>query len=307
MTGNHRRHGFKGFTLIELLVVIAIIAILIALLLPAVQQARESARRAQCLNNLKQIGLAMHNYESTYRMFPTRTTGTANGRRRHALMPRLLPYLDQDSVYNQYNFNDHWYDPSNANVQKIQIAAFKCPSTPSNNRMATTTYMGFSGPRACTDYATMNLVNGALTGTGLIDTKSEGGDGILRDDFDRATIGGVLDGTSNTELMTENAGRPDLWVKGSLVSTNTVSGAGWADFQQDFDLHGTNVTSAITVTQPGSIAINATNNNEIYSFHVGGAFVLFADGRVRFLSENTNLRVIAKITTARKGEVLDNF
>ena len=100
----------RGFTLIELLVVIAIIAVLIALLLPAVQQAREAARRSQCKNNLKQLGLAMHNYESTHRTFPGGlSTPSASGITGYATtLVEMLPYVEQAQIYNQYNFSKIW-------------------------------------------------------------------------------------------------------------------------------------------------------------------------------------------------------
>lgn len=135
----------KGFTLIELLVVIAIIAVLIALLLPAVQQAREAARRTQCKNNLKQIGLAIHNYHSSYGQLPigrmrhlddvtTATFINANG---WAVM--LLPNMDQGNVYNTYNQNVPYYHPSNAAAIAVPLAVYQCPSTPQNSTFIAST------------------------------------------------------------------------------------------------------------------------------------------------------------------------
>ena len=121
----------RGFTLIELLVVIAIIAILIALLLPAVQQAREGARRTQCRNNLKQIGLAIHNYESTFSCFPPGgiedsnpgTSGIGAGG-----FTLILPYIDQSNSYNLYNFNENYSTPYNQAVLNQQVTSLLCPS-----------------------------------------------------------------------------------------------------------------------------------------------------------------------------------
>src|SRR6186997_2060270 len=108
----HRRARARGFTLIELLVVIAVISVLIALLLPAVQQAREAARRSQCKNNLKQIGLAVHNFENSYRHLPVSNRPPSVGSKRLSGITRILPYLDQTSVYNIYNQNLQWSDPN---------------------------------------------------------------------------------------------------------------------------------------------------------------------------------------------------
>ncbi len=129
----------RGFTLIELLVVIAIIAILIALLLPAVQQAREAARRSQCRNNLKQLGLALHNYHDNFKMFPLSQLGGVTGQsdwRGHSAQTMILPYIDQAPLYNRYNMDVWaWWDtgkgpPNDAagGAAHAKIPAFRCPS-----------------------------------------------------------------------------------------------------------------------------------------------------------------------------------
>ena len=119
----------SAFTLIELLVVIAIIAVLIALLLPAVQQAREAARRSSCRNNLKQHGLALHNYHNTYDKFPPATSGTPSN---HSWRVALMAYLDQTSIANQWRYTDtnYWYDEPHKTLSNVQIPSFKCPSDP---------------------------------------------------------------------------------------------------------------------------------------------------------------------------------
>ena len=125
----------RGFTLIELLVVIAIIAVLIALLLPAVQQAREAARRTQCKNNLKQLGLALHNYHDTYNLFPGAsfcgTTGTSSIAHCHTWIESLFPYFDQAPLFNQINFNVANHQDVNPTVlNNVKLQALMCPSDP---------------------------------------------------------------------------------------------------------------------------------------------------------------------------------
>ena len=139
----HNRSGRRspGFTLVELLVVIAIIGILIALLLPAVQAAREAARRAQCSNNMKQIGLAFHNYHDTYRTFPLPTNvsllSTGGLGTSHSWSLSILPFIEQTSIYDTYNLNLSCWDPVNEAAVDTAIPGYVCPSTPNGDRTIT--------------------------------------------------------------------------------------------------------------------------------------------------------------------------
>ena len=280
---------------------IAIIAVLVALLLPAVQMAREAARRSQCKNNLKQLGLAFANYESALGMYPSRTTATANGKR-HAIMPRLFAYMDRSDLDEKYDFNSHWYDPTNLAVIQNSVSGFLCPSTPNAQRMdMTSSGYGNSPARACYDYGELNVINNVLFPLGLLDPESIASPkGALRDDFENCRLRDFTDGTSNTLLLAECGGRPDRYNNGNRVSGSIITGGGWADFRQGFDLHG---ADPLTGNTPGPAGINVTNANEVYSFHPGGAHVLLADGSVRFLTESLSLRVLARLITIRAGEV----
>ena len=309
MSTDFARCRRAGFSLIELPVTIAIIALLIGLLLPAVQQAREAARRSQCSNNLKQIGLALHSYEAQWGMFPTATRPmpTQPGRKQAATLARLLPFVEQSRLAKRYDFRVHWFEAPNTSVIPMQLAIFQCPSTPNSNRIDTKPItvggVSFSGPRACADYAPVEGIGSLLNGTGLIDMQSEGGAGALQVNFTQCRIGDIRDGTSSTLTIAEDAGRPVWYLRGTIDPMATVlPGGGWADDEQDFYLHG--AKSDALATPPGPCAINCHNDGEIYSFHTGIANVLFADGHTKFLSASTDIRVVARLITPRSREVV---
>jgi prepilin-type N-terminal cleavage/methylation domain-containing protein len=121
----------RGFTLIELLVVIAIIAILVALLLPAVQQAREAARRAHCRNNLKQMGIALHDYHEIHKTLPPGVVTDSNDLRDgwHSGLTLLLPHLEEQTIHNQFDFNLSWREPINIAAANAHVNTFRCPSS----------------------------------------------------------------------------------------------------------------------------------------------------------------------------------
>jgi prepilin-type N-terminal cleavage/methylation domain-containing protein len=295
---------YHGFTLIELLVVIAIIAILIALLLPAVQQAREAARRTWCRNNLKQLSLAVHNYHDAFGVVvPQRIQS------QHSWMALLLPHLDQSTVYNTYDFNIPWDHVGNQSATSAILSVLHCPSSPSdaafrydlgNNKFASTTDYGPTSGIAPNPWYQRQ----GFDRTGAISRRTR-------------HLMSITDGTSNTLLLVEDVGRPQHWTAGHRgpdlsingcpnfnVTTGLVMGAAWASPRNALPLHGFTKDG---LDCPGPCAINCTNNNEAYSFHEGGMLATFADGHVQFLSESIAYSVYAELITARGGEVVSGY
>lgn len=300
--------GRRGLTLIELLVVISIIAILVGLLVPAVQRVRAAAARMQCANNLKQLGLALHNYHGLHGAFPPGAQGPANGDptaaelKHHAVGSYLLPYLEQESLFRQYRWDVSWFDQSNQQVVNIHLSVWQCPSAVANRLMdgslptiAPPPEKPFNGTAACGDYAGIQRIDPALGS--MIDPASSY-DGILQ--VNRATrIADILDGESNTILMAECAGRPTLWQAGKPVPNKWLNGGPWAARGLMFGRGSTKDGTAFF----GRCAINCTNDREVYSFHTGGAYAVFADGSVHFLRDTIDIRVFARLVTRAGGEV----
>ncbi|OAI53202.1 hypothetical protein AYO47_05370 [Planctomyces sp. SCGC AG-212-M04] len=257
------RKARVGFTLIELLVVIAIIAILIALLLPAVQQAREAARRTQCKNNMKQMGLSIHNYESTYTRLPsggesTDESTTPNTTRRFtagSLFLALLPYIDQAPLANQWNYNSHYTAGGNPPLAKTSIEGFLCPSNGITGRDS----QGYG--RA--DYMAIAYIDfdstGMRGGTSAYTSNVKGIDkpGLLQWGNKISTC---TDGLSNTMMVIEDAGRPtnqggsyDISSVGSLIGYPSGVPTGYYDPTQ---LAATkNMTPADTGTGGGKFGV----------------------------------------------------
>jgi prepilin-type N-terminal cleavage/methylation domain-containing protein/prepilin-type processing-associated H-X9-DG protein len=296
----------RAFTLIELLVTIAIISVLTGLLLPAVQKVREAAARAKCQNNLKQIGLACHNFHGTHDGFPPgRVIGpfapfNVPAGVEHGSFPFFLPHLEQGALGGQYRFDVSWFHPVNQPVVTKQLKVAQCPSAEPDRVVTGGRGLGYGGKAACADYAPIRVVDLTLANSGYVDKVA-----ILQGSMCTNFMGNIdrsiPDGLSNSILFGEVAGRPESYVAGRKVSgSDEVLGGPWASMENGLIVKGFSFDGT---TQPGRCAINC-NNQDVYSFHPGGAHILFADGHVRFVAADIDIREFVKMVTRTGGEVV---
>ncbi len=325
------RHSRRwGFTLIELLVVIAIIAILIALLLPAVQQARESARRTQCRNNLKQLGLALHNYHDTFNVLPASHLRVfpqvGNPTPAVSWDCLLLPYLDQAPLYNSidfpsvYNPNVSWTG-NNKRALETAIPGLRCPSTndlAKNNVSATINGTSVTWTQYLTSYGAnaSGLVGSASPAVGAspagrpAESQQHLDDGCCLDARyngvmslqSSVTIANLIDGTSNTVAIAE-------WVRGGTgTSTTSVYDhymIGNANAQDESARFNGSFGMPFNF-QPiaGTAQTSQQNKASFSSFHTGGVHGLMSDGAVRFFSENIDMVTQRALGTRNGGETI---
>lgn len=333
----------RGFTLIELLVVIAIIAILIALLLPAVQQAREAARRTQCKNNLKQLGLALHNYHDVYNAFSPGAvhssvprSGSGNTSFGPSFYCAVLPYVEASSLYNQLllegrspGYIGESAGSAGAANKPIVLNAgpmtfIRCPSSAAPlqeaGRDVFAHYAGISGAVDMTSYNETRVYDdgtlGLISGGGMMIANKAM---RMRD---------CTDGTSNTMLLGEMSGQlkrldgnysypsPSGTVHGWMMGTrnqgfppNLDTGTSGGD-QRCFNMvtirYSPNQELFANQLFPG-MGSNQGANNPLSSYHTGGVQVLLSDGSVRFLSENIHLESLKQLSTRDDGQVLGEY
>jgi len=319
-----------AFTLIELLVVIAIISVLVALLLPAVQQAREAARKTQCLNNLKQIGLAFHNYIDTHKTFPI---GAQSPVTRPNWRVAILPYIEQKNLYNTLDVNGSssfqsqddggtlpGYTGPNVILAGRVIPLFQCPSTTlsgtadgpvplmnNNNRGQTHDYVGIMGatpdPAGRTSFCSApTMFGGIFCNNGMLVPN------------EAQTLMSVRDGMTNTIIVAEQSGQV---ARQDLRNDYFGGWAGFSDpgsmpaFQSTDSPYGTG-TTAIRYAPNTSVAlIGAANtydaNTIVNSFHPGGIFVLFAGGTARFLIDSIYFPTLTRLASRNDNQPVGDY
>jgi prepilin-type N-terminal cleavage/methylation domain-containing protein/prepilin-type processing-associated H-X9-DG protein len=314
-----QRMSRKAFTLVELLVVIAIIGVLVALLLPAVQAAREAARRTQCINNMRQLTIGVHNFHDVNLVFPASQDQWINSKNATigcSWLTRIMPFIEQKAVYDRYNFDAAWDDVTTNAVPQTgvittKIKMFLCPSAPAaNNRPP-------NNGRANTDYAATTEVNRPNANlNAYVWSAIQASDptfiGVMGHN---RVVGGVTvvpanhrfasltDGSSMTFLIGECAGRNQSWFMGNLQrgAANRSNGP-WANNGSRINMGGCDPKDPTSVTGPK--AVNCINDKEIYAFHPAGANVCMADGSVRFVGANLDLNIAISLLTRDRGEQL---
>ncbi len=328
---NLNRSQKRGFTLIELLVVIAIIAILIALLLPAVQQAREAARRSTCKNQLKQLGLGFHNYHDTHRIFPpgainpgnsncvpegsiadgsgSPVTGPAGIILNHTCFQMILPFIDQAPLYNRYNFSLPSGDAKLSTCSVAQptttqfalvpgeIPVFGCPSDKAPRKGIYGATSGWQQPYSArggwkTSYSVMSEHKSADWSVGGWERTAQTTRGIMGING-AARMGQITDGTSNTGMLIETP----------MEKSCRCYGPYWNAYTHTFFMDA----GSYQINRPVSATDSRAYAWAPGSKHIGGCHLLLCDGSVRFVSENVNLSIVRDLTSIAGDEVVPEY
>jgi prepilin-type N-terminal cleavage/methylation domain-containing protein/prepilin-type processing-associated H-X9-DG protein len=340
----------RGFTLVELLVVIAIIGILVALLLPAIQAAREAARRSQCTNKMKQLGLAVLNYESSRKVLPYANTpnntnalkigacngspgaaSVTNGLAHHSLFSYILPYIEQQAVYDQIDFRRNWFDPAvsskgfkNVEVVAKDIEDFICPTVETRPNTFTTDYNVIS--RIDQD-TYCSQIDGTAPTKRPVDKLL----GMLTDT--QNSVRKVSDGMSKTIMFVESAGRPNHYINGRHLKNLMWEENGalkqpgqggltdyqWADGGIETDgrdglyivwdrtVNPTAMPTDIATRCPLTTVMNCDNYKGVYSFHSGGCNIVLGDGSVSFVKEDVDANTFISLITRASGDTPGDY
>lgn len=314
-----------AFTLVELLVVIAIIGVLVALLLPAVQAAREAARRSDCMNRLRQLAIASQNHHDAQKVFPSASTtklisGTTNQVTSLSYLAQILPYIEQQNIGKTVNFNQHWSDTTNFDASRTPLTTFRCPSKEDGEMTFTAQpggsdaeelnllrahYMAVMGAKvACPLPSNATYPNSTYEMSASSTCNDAGGTALNGVIFPGSEVSfkDISDGSTNTLLIGEVAwdvGPQRVWLVGSASKTGVYS----YNYTAKNIMHPLNTAYRAASGQPASGYLN--NDLSFGSHHPGGAHFAMADGSVQFIREDVNLAgVLLPLASRASGEVI---
>ena len=318
----------RGFTLIELLVVIAIIAVLIALLLPAVQQAREAARRTQCKNNLKQIGLALHNYHDIYNRLPITqydSQPTGDYLTLTCWTRAILPQIDLATITTSWNDQQNFSVGTNATLNRTPIAAYKCPSSPAPIIGDWTSAGGTLDPQLYTPSAPNHYVGGICeyscvansqitpdtvtplySGVGMMNYSTTANPAEVS-----KRLSDITDGLTNTMMLGEVCGGADNYTpkRQKDGTSQKLRFHNWAGQNRisfrDYKSDGTMSTATLDPCLVN--CFGGAGGSNLFSWHTGGAQIALGDGSVRFLSENVDFATTCRLVTCQDGVPVGSF